>query len=183
MDHVAIRKALTRWFGRHQRDLPWRRTRDPYAIWISEIMLQQTRVAAVIPYFERFLQRFPKIADLAAADETEVLTIWAGLGYYSRARNLQKAAQQVAAAGAFPETFESIRDLAGIGDYTAGAVASIAFALPHPAVDGNVRRVVMRLAGSAEVDVAAEATALLDRRNPGAWNQALMELGAVVCLP
>lgn len=172
-----------RWFGRHQRDLPWRRTRDPYAIWISEIMLQQTRVAAVIPYYERFLTRFPKVEDLASAPETEVLTMWAGLGYYSRARNLQKAARQVVTAGGFPQSYDGILALAGIGEYTAGAVASIAFGLPHPAVDGNVRRVVMRLAGSAEIDVASEAAGLLDRRKPGEFNQALMELGALVCLP
>ena len=167
----------------HQRDLPWRRTRDPYAIWISEIMLQQTRVAAVIPYYERFLKRFPRVEDLAQASETEVLSLWSGLGYYSRARNLQKAARQIVEAGGFPRDYASIRELAGVGDYTAAAVASIAFGLPHAAVDGNVRRVVMRLAGDAAADVGAIATQLLDRRDPGRWNQAVMELGATVCLP
>jgi A/G-specific adenine glycosylase len=172
-----------RWFSQHQRDLPWRRTRDPYAIWISEIMLQQTRVAAVIPYYERFLARFPGVTELAEAAEEDVLRMWAGLGYYSRARNLQKAARQVVEMGEFPSSFETIRDLSGIGDYTAGAVASIAFGLPHVAVDGNVRRVVMRLAGSSAVDVPSEALKLIDKRDPGQFNQALMELGAVICLP
>lgn len=172
-----------RWFSKNQRDLPWRRTRDPYAIWISEIMLQQTRVAAVIPYFEQFLTRYPRVEDLAQSPEEELLRMWAGLGYYSRARNLQKAARQMIEMGGFPHEYESIRKLSGVGDYTAGAVASIAFGLPHVAVDGNVRRVVMRLVGDATVDVAAEAMALLDRRDPGQFNQALMELGAVMCLP
>ena len=169
------------------RDLPWRRTSDPYAIWVSEIMLQQTRVAAVIPYYERFLRRFPRVEDLAQASETEVLSLWSGLGYYSRARNMQKAARQIAHqsmdAGGFPRDYESIRELAGVGDYTAAAVASIAFGLPHAAIDGNVRRVIMRLAGDATADIGAIATQLLTRRDPGRWNQAVMELGATVCLP
>lgn len=146
-------------------------------------MLQQTRVAAVIPYYERFLKRFPRVEDLAQASETEVLSLWSGLGYYSRARNMQKAARQITDAGGFPRDYASIRALAGVGDYTAAAVASIAFGLPYAAVDGNVRRVMMRLAGDATVDVGAIATKLLDRRHPGRWNQAVMELGATVCLP
>lgn len=146
-------------------------------------MLQQTRVAAVIPYYERFLARYPGAADLAQSPEEELLRMWAGLGYYSRARNLQKAAQQVVEMGAFPREYAAIRGLSGVGDYTAGAVASIAFGLPHVAVDGNVRRVVMRLAGDASVDVPTEAQKLIDKRDPGQFNQALMELGAVVCLP
>jgi len=146
-------------------------------------MLQQTRVAAVIPYYERFLKRFPNPESLATAAEAEVLALWSGLGYYSRARNLQKAAAEMVAARGFPQDYESIRALAGVGDYTAAAVSSIAFGLPHAAVDGNVRRVVMRLAGSAAADVPAEATRLMDRRNPGRSNQALMELGALICLP
>jgi len=137
----------------------------------------------VIPYYERFLGRFPDVGALAAADEAEVLTMWAGLGYYSRARNLQKAARQMVEQGGFPRDYDAIRGLAGIGDYTAGAVASIAFGLPHPAIDGNVRRVVVRLAGTADVSIDDEATALVDKRNPGQLNQALMELGAVICLP
>jgi len=183
LDYAAIRRSLARWFQRNQRDLPWRRTRDPYAIWISEIMLQQTRVAAVIPYYDRFLKRFPNPEALATAAEAEVLALWSGLGYYSRARNLQKAARDMVAAGGFPRDYASIRALAGVGDYTAAAVSSIAFGLPHAAVDGNVRRVIMRLAGSATADVPAEATKLMDRRNPGRSNQALMELGALICLP
>jgi A/G-specific adenine glycosylase len=146
-------------------------------------MLQQTRVAAVIPYYERFLKRFPRVEDLAKASETEVLSLWAGLGYYSRARNMHKAARQIVDAGGFPQDYASIGALAGVGDYTAAAVASIAFGLPHAAVDGNVRRVIVRLAGDAQVDVGALADTLLDARQPGRWNQALMELGAVVCIP
>jgi len=146
-------------------------------------MLQQTRVAAVIPYYQRFLKRFPRVEDLAQASEIELLSLWAGLGYYSRARNMQKAARQIMEAGSFPKDYESIRELAGVGDYTAAAVASIAFGLPHAAIDGNVRRVVMRLAGDAGVDVGATATQLMSPRDPGRWNQAMMELGATVCLP
>jgi len=180
---AAIRRKLVQWYDRAHRDLPWRRSTDPYAIWVSEIMLQQTRVAAVIPYYERFLKRFPRVEDLAHATETELLSLWAGLGYYSRARNMQKAARQIVEVAGFPPDHASIRALAGIGDYTAAAVASIAFGLPHAAVDGNVRRVVMRLAGDASADVGALATQLLDKRDPGRWNQAVMELGATVCLP
>jgi A/G-specific adenine glycosylase len=146
-------------------------------------MLQQTRVAAVIPYYERFLARFPTVRELARAPETEVLALWSGLGYYSRARNMQKAARQIVEAGGFPRDYTSIRALAGVGDYTAAAVSSIAFGLPHAVVDGNVRRVVMRLANDAGCAVATCAAELLDMRNPGRSNQALMELGAVVCLP
>ena len=145
-------------------------------------MLQQTRVTAVIPYYERFLKRFPDPAALAEALEDEVLTLWSGLGYYSRARNLQKAARQIVAMGSFPRTHEEIRELAGVGDYTAAAVASIAFGLPHAVVDGNVHRVIARLTnGSGEAQVIADS--LLDRANPSRSNQALMELGAVVCCP
>jgi A/G-specific adenine glycosylase len=183
LDYAAIRKQLARWYRRNKRDLPWRRTSDPYAIWISEIMLQQTRVAAVIPYYERFLGRFPRPEDLALAPEAEVLAMWAGLGYYSRARNLQKAAGQIVEAGRFPRDYTGIQALSGVGDYTAAAVASIAFGLPYAAIDGNVRRVVCRLTGQPEPDMAREAAALLDRRQPGQSNQALMELGALVCLP
>lgn len=177
------------WYDAHARDLPWRRTRDPYRIWLSEIMLQQTRVAAVIPYYERFLERFPTVQALANAPEQEVLTAWAGLGYYSRARNLRKAARQI--GDSFPGTYEALRELPGVGDYTAAAIASIAFDLPRAVLDGNVMRVLARL-NNDPGDVASPATrrrlqqnadALLDRRNPGRFNQALMELGATVCLP
>ncbi len=163
--------------------MPWRRTRDPYAIWISEIMLQQTRVAAVIPYYERFVKTFPDAASLAHAPEADVLALWSGLGYYSRARNLQKAARHIAGLGAFPADHAVIRELAGVGEYTAAAVASIAFGLPHAVVDGNVRRVIVRLNNDDSIDVREEAGRLLDRRDAGRWNQALMELGATVCLP
>jgi A/G-specific adenine glycosylase len=180
---AAIRKQLAGWYRSAKRDLPWRRTRDPYAIWISEIMLQQTRVAAAIPYYERFLARFPTPAALAAAPEDAVLAAWSGLGYYSRARNLQKAAREIAAAGEFPRDYDSLLALPGIGSYTAAAVASIAFGLPHAVVDGNVRRVIARLANDDRADTAAIAAALLNRRVPGESNQALMELGALICLP
>ncbi len=186
----AIRKQLLAWYQRVRRDLPWRRTRDPYRIWISEIMLQQTRVAAVIPYYEKFLARFPDIASLAAAPEQDVLAQWAGLGYYSRARNLQKAAKQMP-GGTFPDEYTAIRELAGIGDYTAAAVASIAFGLPHAVVDGNVLRVLTRLnndlsdVGSPKTRkrLAEQAQRLLDPSDPADYNQAIMELGATVCTP
>ncbi len=181
---------MARWYESAKRDLPWRRTRDPYRIWVSEIMLQQTRVAAAVPYFERFLKRFPDAPSLAAADDAEVLAAWAGLGYYSRARNLHRAAQAIAAEG-FPRDYEAIRALPGVGRYTAAAIASIAFGLPHAVLDGNVIRVLARL--SAEREMVASAAAqdrlralaeqLLDRDRPGDFNQALMELGATVCLP
>jgi len=178
---TSIRAALTSWYDRVRRDLPWRRTRDPYAIWISEIMLQQTRVAAVIPYYEKFLRAFPDVAALAHAPEDRVLTMWSGLGYYSRARNLQKAARQINQAGEFPREYDSIRALAGVGDYTAAAISSIAFGLPHAAVDGNVRRVIARLMNRDGAE--DQASILLDHGDPGRWNQAMMELGATVCVP
>jgi A/G-specific adenine glycosylase len=150
-------------------------------------MLQQTRVAAAIPHYQRFLARFPNAAALARASEAEVLAAWSGLGYYSRARNLRKAAQTIAAQGKgrreFPRDYESIRELPGIGDYTAAAVASIAFGLPHAVVDGNVRRVIARITNDAKAAVQNVADRLLDRKNPARSNQALMELGALVCLP
>jgi A/G-specific adenine glycosylase len=183
IDGRPVRAALARWYHRNRRDLPWRRTRDPYAIWISEIMLQQTRVAAVIPYFQRFMSEFPNATALAAAPEDRVLAMWSGLGYYSRARNMLKTAGRVAQNIVFPRDFESIRALPGIGDYTAAAIASIAFGFPHAAVDGNVRRVIVRLLNDDEADVQEHATWLLDRRDPGSWNQAVMELGATVCTP
>ena len=192
LEHLELfRREILAWFARFQRDLPWRRTRDPYAIWLSEIMLQQTRVAAVIPYFERFLARFPDVHSLAAAPEAELLAHWAGLGYYYRARNLQKAARLIAAAGAFPASYEAILSLPGIGDYTAAAVASIAFDLPFAVLDGNVFRVLSRLfadttniaSGAGKKHFALLASGILDRRHPGAFNQAMMELGATVCLP
>jgi A/G-specific adenine glycosylase len=190
LEAAQFRALLLGWFERHRRDLPWRRTRDPYAIWISEIMLQQTRVAAVIPYYQRFLDRFPNASALAGAPEQDLLAHWAGLGYYHRARNLQKAARVIDQRG-FPETYEAIRELPGIGEYTSAAVASIAFDLPHAAVDGNVLRVLSRVyADGTEIAAPAGRTyfrsladELLDRTQPGAFNQAMMELGATICLP
>ena len=146
-------------------------------------MCQQTRVAAAIPYYERFLARFPNAKALATAREEEVLALWSGLGYYSRARNLQKAAKQIAEAAEFPSSYETILELAGVGAYTAAAIGSIAFDLPHAVVDGNVRRVVARLTNDGAVDTQAVADQLLDRSDPARWNQALMELGALVCVP
>jgi A/G-specific adenine glycosylase len=184
-------KPLLAWYRRGHRDLPWRRTSDPYRIWVSEIMLQQTRAQAVIPYYQRFLDRFPTVEALAAAEEQDVLALWAGLGYYSRARNLRRAARQVVAAGGFPRDYAAIRALPGIGDYTAAAIASIAFQLPYAAVDGNVLRVVARMANAA-ADIASARTRerfraiarqWMGRSHPGVFNQALMELGATVCLP
>jgi A/G-specific adenine glycosylase len=190
-DLAAIRRRLLAWYRKHKRDLPWRRTGDPYRIWISEIMLQQTRVAAVLPYYARFLARFPDVQALAEAGEQDLLAAWAGLGYYSRARNLQKAAKSIVEMGEFPRDHSSLRALPGVGDYTAAAVASIAFGLPHAAMDGNVARVLSRLApqlGDIKSDAVrkrlrAFAGVLLDRKQPGEFNQALMELGATVCVP
>jgi A/G-specific adenine glycosylase len=189
---TSFRKSLLAWFRQFQRDLPWRRTADPYRIWLSEIMLQQTRVAAVIPYYERFLDRFPNVQALAEAPEEEVLRLWSGLGYYSRARNLQKAARQIVGefGGEFPRTREQILSLSGIGDYTASAIASIAFDKRAAVLDGNVARVLSRL-GAIRGDLRAtrkwralqeEADTLL-RDSAGDWNQAMMELGATVCPP
>jgi A/G-specific adenine glycosylase len=188
-----LRRRLLDWYRGNRRDLPWRRTRDPYAIWISEAMLQQTRVETVIPYYVRFLARFPDVEALASADTDDVLGVWAGLGYYSRARNLQRAARVVVErhSGALPDDAEALRELPGVGRYTAGAVASIAFDRPEPVVDGNVARVLARLHGigddvkSAPVErrLWEEAAALADGPDPGALNQALMELGATLCTP
>jgi A/G-specific adenine glycosylase len=188
-----IRVRLLAWYSVHQRDLPWRRTRDPYAIWISESMLQQTRVETVIPYYRRFLERFPRVEDLARSELEEVLRIWTGLGYYSRARNLHKAAQRIVDAhgAALPKDPEALRSLPGVGRYTAGAVASIAFDRPEPIVDGNVARVLARLFAIETEIGSSDATAqlwslaarLADGPEPGHLNQALMELGATLCTP
>jgi A/G-specific adenine glycosylase len=185
--------ALLAWYDAHKRALPWRRDTDPYRVWLSEIMLQQTTVAAVIPYYGRFLARFPTVTALAAAKEPEVLRLWAGLGYYSRARNLLAAARAVVAehGGRFPDTAAGLRGLPGVGRYTAGAVASIAFGRPEPLVDGNVNRVFARLfahrgdpkAPAFQTWAWDTAARLLQTRRPGDWNQALMELGATVCHP
>jgi A/G-specific adenine glycosylase len=190
---ASFRKQLLAWFRQFQRDLPWRRTKDPYRIWVSEIMLQQTRVAAVIPYYDRFLARFPDVRALAEAPQEEVLLFWSGLGYYSRARNLQKAAQQIVAlhAGEFPQDEESVLALPGIGRYTGAAILSIAFGAKHAVLDGNVARVLARL-GAIRGDLresrrwqSLQKTAgeLLDLKSPADWNQAMMELGAILCTP
>jgi len=187
----AIRRRVLQWYRKHKRDLPWRRTQDPYRIWVSEIMLQQTRVAAVIPYYERFLALYPDISALASAPEAQLLAAWAGLGYYSRARNLQKAARAILKLPRFPSDYAALRELPGVGDYTAAAVASIAFGRPHAVLDGNVLRVLSRMTadpGNIKSDTVRKklrtlAETLLDRRRPGEFNQALMELGATVCVP
>lgn len=186
-----MRRVLA-WYAAHRRELPWRRTRDPYAIWVSEIMLQQTRVEAVLPYYDRFLARFPSVGALAAASDEEVLALWSGLGYYRRARMLRLGAVAVVerCGGEIPRDPEALRELPGIGRYTAGAIASIAFGLPEPVVDGNVERVLGRWvalespAGTARTaEVWRLAASLVPPRAPGDWNQALMELGATVCTP
>ena len=190
---ARFRKNLLAWFRQFQRDLPWRRSKDPYRVWLSEIMLQQTRVATAIPYYERFLERFPDVHALAEAPQEEVLRLWSGLGYYSRARNLQKAAQQIVALhnGVFPSTEAEALALPGIGQYTAAAILSIAHGQKLAVLDGNVARVLARLlairgdvrAGGRWQQLQKTADTLLARNAPGDWNQAMMELGAVLCTP
>ena len=190
---TLIRGRLVRWYAQHRRELPWRRSRDPYRIWVSEVMLQQTQVKTVVPYYRRFIERFGEVARLAAADDHEVLKLWEGLGYYARARNLHRAARQVAAdfGGRIPDNWQAFRALPGVGDYIAAAVLSIAFDQAYAVVDGNVKRVLARLKKiSAPVNQPAPhrlyqqtAQALLDAAAPGRFNQALMELGALVCTP
>ena len=190
---ASFREKLLAWYDANKRDLPWRRTQDPYKIWISEIMLQQTRVDTVIPYYERFLDWFPTVADLAQAPEEKLLKAWEGLGYYSRVRNMQKAAQQIMEnhGGVFPSSYEAISQLKGIGPYTAGAIASIAFGLAEPAVDGNVMRVLARLF-EVDYDIGvptnrkifqAMMEILIDPVRPGDFNQALMDLGSDIESP
>jgi A/G-specific adenine glycosylase len=183
--HEQFRRQLLAWYDRQARNLPWRETRDPYRVWLSEIMLQQTRVAAVIEHYREFLRRFPKVEKLAKAREPSVLAAWSGLGYYRRARMLHAAAKQIVREGKFPQTSTALRDLPGIGRYTAAAVASIAFDEPVAVVDGNVERVLQRLTGKrlAAEDCWKTATELLEFARPGDFNQAMMELGAVVCTP
>lgn len=193
MYNSLVYSHLYNWYDIHHRILPWRETDDAYSIWLSEVILQQTRVAQGMDYYMRFVSRWPRVEDLAAADEAEVLREWQGLGYYSRARNLHKAAQMVVERGwsPFPTRFEDIRSLPGIGDYTAGAISSFAYNQPYPAMDGNVYRVVARL---LDIDEAFDTTAgkklfhkhieeLLDRDNPRLFNSAIMELGALHCTP
>lgn len=189
----TFQETFLTWYHKEKRNLPWRATNDPYAIWISEIMLQQTRVETVIGYFYRFMEQFPTIQDLAAAEEQKLLKVWEGLGYYSRARNLKAAAQQIVAEfdGEMPQSIEEIRSLKGIGPYTAGAIGSIAFGLPEPAIDGNVMRVVSRLF-CIEADIAKASSrrpfdeamrTIISLDEPGEFNQALMDLGSRICTP
>lgn len=189
----ALVIPLLGWYNENARVLPWRTEATAYHVWLSEVMLQQTRVAAVLDYYRRFLERFPTIEDLASADEDTLMKQWQGLGYYSRARNLQKAAKVIVEryGGVFPADYAAIRALPGIGDYTAGAVASIAFGQPRAAVDGNVLRVITRITGdfsditlpATKRRVAEAVEQVMPLTMPGAFNQALMELGATVCLP
>ncbi|HTR46245.1 MAG TPA: A/G-specific adenine glycosylase [Verrucomicrobiae bacterium] len=188
-----FRRLLLAWFRAHRRDLPWRSSRDPYRVWIAEIMLQQTRIATVLPYYDRFLKNFPTVESLARARQDKILRLWSGLGYYSRARNLRRAAKEIVAkrGGTFPRDLDSALALPGIGRYTAAAVLSIAYDVPLSVLDGNVARVLARL-GALRGDLraprrwhhlAATAQHLLAIRSPGDWNQALMELGETVCTP
>jgi A/G-specific adenine glycosylase len=188
-----MRSALLAWFRRHRRDLPWRGVDDPYAVWVSEVMLQQTQVATVIDYYHRWLERFPSVEDLAGAELEAVLEMWAGLGYYRRARFLHESAKMVVdqMGGALPETAEGLEALKGVGPYTAGAIASIAFGKPAPVVDGNVERVLSRLFGIAGDPKSTPnqklywklAGELVDPDAPGDFNEGMMELGATVCTP
>lgn len=188
-----IRQLLHAWYDENKRDLPWRNTRDPYIIWVSEIILQQTRVIQGSDYFRRFIERFPSVDLLAAADEQEVLKLWQGLGYYSRARNLHNAAKDIMHRfkGVFPNNYTDILSLKGVGEYTAAAIASFAFRLPHAVVDGNVYRVLSRLysieepidSGRGKKLFTAFAQELLDEKHPDTHNQAVMELGALQCIP
>ncbi|MBK9190214.1 MAG: A/G-specific adenine glycosylase [Crocinitomicaceae bacterium] len=185
--------SIQKWYRQNQRELPWRSTKNPYHIWLSEVILQQTRVEQGMPYYNRFVEKFPAVKDLADASEDQVLNLWQGLGYYSRARNLHAAAKTVLQKhkGKFPSTYSEIMSLKGVGEYTAAAVASIAFDLPHAVVDGNVYRVLSRVfkvdtpidssAGKKEFQLLADE--LIDPKNPGTHNQALMEIGSLVCTP
>ena len=184
-------ETILHWYAENGRDLPWRRTRDPYAVWLSEIILQQTRVAQGWSYWERFMAHFPTVEALASAPEDEVLRLWQGLGYYSRARNLHAAARQIVALGGFPGTLEGIRALKGVGDYTAAAIGSIAFGLPAAVVDGNVYRVLARYFGlatpvgttAAKKEFTELAQRLLPADEPAAFNQGMMDFGATCCTP
>jgi A/G-specific adenine glycosylase len=182
-----LQAALLGWYAQHKRELPWRRDSDAYRVWVSEIMLQQTRVAAVLEHYRVFLEAFPTIEALAKAAEERVLALWSGLGYYRRARMLHRAAQVVVGemGGEIPRDLEKLRKLPGIGRYTAAAIASIAYGEPAAVVDGNVERVLSRMDGEPRADASAwkRAQELLDSRRPGDWNQAMMELGATVCTP
>ncbi len=190
---MSFRHPLIRWYRQHHRDLPWRQTNDPYKIWISEVILQQTRVEQGLAYYHRFIGEFPDVSALASADEDRLMKVWQGLGYYSRARHLQEAARDILTrfGGRFPTAYEEIRTLKGVGAYTAAAVSSIAFGEPRPVIDGNVKRVMARYAAirdpvntvAGRDRVMAEMTRHMDRNDPGTFNQAVMELGAIICKP
>lgn len=193
IDTEKFQHDLLEWYKREKRDLPWRKERDPYKIWVSEVMLQQTRVDTVIPYFERFMEKFPTLEALSEAEEEQVLKAWEGLGYYSRIRNLHSAVKEVKEkyGGKVPDTLEEMTSLKGVGPYTAGAVLSIAYGKPYPAVDGNVMRVASRILSIWE-DIAKPASRkifeevihhLMYTEDPSSFNQALMELGALICTP
>ena len=182
----AIRRKLLRWYDKHRRDLPWRRTRDPYALWIAETMLQQTQVATVTPYYERFLRELPTVHDLHRAPLGKVLALWSGLGYYRRAENLKKSAREIVRkySGHLPDDYDALLALPGVGDYTAGALMSIAFQKPYPAIDGNAHRVLHRLfTPKNDRELRQAATRLVSKSHPGYFNQGLMELGATICIP
>ncbi len=192
-DIATFRQKLKKWYRNYHRDLPWRRTSDPYLTWVSEVMAQQTQIETVVPYYHRFVGRFPDVVALATAEQEEVLKLWEGMGYYARARNLHKAARLVVAehGARIPDEWHKIRRLPGIGDYTASAVLSIAFHQPYAVVDGNVKRILARLfLMHYAVNVATyhqhfncQANRILDQSNPGIFNQAMMELGALICRP
>lgn len=190
---MSFSAILINWYLKNKRDLPWRDTRDPYKIWLSEIILQQTRVEQGLPYYIKFTEKYPNVKKLAKAEEDEVLKLWQGLGYYSRARNLHFTAKEILKnyTGRFPDNYQDIRGLKGIGDYTAAAIASFAYNLPYAVVDGNVMRVLSRYLGINEpIDstqgkkmLAEAAQELLDKKNPAVYNQAIMEFGATYCVP
>lgn len=191
MKDPIFTRTILHWYAENGRDLPWRRTQDPYSVWLSEIILQQTRISQGQAYWERFLERFPNVEALAAASEDEVLRLWQGLGYYSRARNLLAAARQIVAFGHFPETLGELRALKGVGDYTAAAIGSIAFGIPAASVDGNVYRVLSRYFGistptdssAGKKEFARLAQELLPEAHPGEFNQGMMDFGALQCTP
>src|SRR5690349_7153792 len=193
MDNRYFSEKVVKWYEKNKRDLPWRETRDPYKIWLSEIILQQTRVSQGMPYYLRFIEKFPTVAALASASEQEVLRLWQGLGYYTRARNLHKCAKKVATdyKSVFPYSFDELKKLPGIGDYTAAAIASIAYQEPVAVVDGNVFRVLSRVFGieteinspKGKKDFTQLANELISKKHPEKHNQAMMEFGALYCTP
>jgi A/G-specific adenine glycosylase len=190
---MNISQSLIKWYNSKKRDLPWRKTNDPYRIWLSEIILQQTRVVQGLKYYNRFIESFPKIENLASASEEEVLKLWQGLGYYSRARNLHFTANEIVQKyeGKFPDNFKDLKKLKGIGEYTASAIASFCFNLPYPVIDGNVIRVITRLfniqnpieEANTKSEIKEALHEIFDKNNPGTFNQAIMEFGALQCTP